>query len=82
MQDLEKLQGKREDLLKENTIKLYKNRSPLPRAWLVKDHKIMDSNAILSVMAQKEFDPRKEVLLEEDLNGHPSLTLPHRGGGD
>ncbi len=75
---LEKLQGKREDLLKENTIKLYKNRGPLPRAWLVKDHKIMDSNAILSVMAQKEFDPRKEVLLEET---PPSLTLPHRGGG-
>ena len=29
--NLEGLQGKREDLLKENTIKLYKNRNPLPR---------------------------------------------------
>jgi len=32
---LEGLQGKREDLLKENTIKLYRNRNPLPRTWLV-----------------------------------------------
>ena len=40
---LEGLQGKRKDLLKENTIKLYKNRSPLPRGWLVKDFKVMDS---------------------------------------
>ena len=45
---LEGLQGKRKDLLKENTIKLYKNRSPLPRAWLVKDFKVLDSKTILS----------------------------------
>ena len=73
---LEGLEGKRENLLKENTIKLYKNRNPLPRTWLVKDYKVMDSNAILSVMTQKEFDPRKEVLLEET---PPSLTLSRRG---
>jgi hypothetical protein len=63
---LEGLQGKREDLLKENTIKLYKNRNPLPRAWLVKDFKVMDSNAILSMMISKEFHPDKEVLFEEE----------------
>jgi hypothetical protein len=63
---LENLQGEKEDLLKENTIKLYKNRSPLPRAWLVGDFKVMDSNAILSMMIQKEFRPGQEVLLEED----------------
>lgn len=75
---LENLQGKREDLLKENTIKFYKNRSPLPRAWLVKDYKVMDSNMILSMMLQKEFNPQKEVLLEET---PPSLNLQHKGGG-
>jgi hypothetical protein len=74
---LENLQGKREDLLKENTIKLYKNRSTLPRAWLVKDYKVMDSNTMLSMMFQKEFDPRKEVLLEET---PPSLVLSHKRG--
>jgi hypothetical protein len=63
---IEGLQGKREDLLKGNTIKLYKNRSPLPRAWLVRDFKVLDSKTILSTIAKKEFDPRKEVLLEEE----------------
>ena len=75
---IEGLPGKEEDLLKENTIKLYENRNSFPRAWLVRDYKVMDSNAILSMMLQKEFDPRKEVLLEET---PPSLTFPHRGGG-
>ena len=80
---IEGLQGKREDLLKENTIKLYKNRSSLPRAWLVKDFKVLDSKAILSTMTRKEFDPRKEVLLEENtrsLNRWRSSDLPHEGG--
>jgi hypothetical protein len=63
---LEGLNGKREDLLKENTIKLYKNRSPLPRTWLVKEYKAMDSNAMLSKMMTKDFRPGREVLLEEE----------------
>jgi hypothetical protein len=62
---LEGLDGKREDLLKENTIKLYKNRSPLPRAWVVKDFKVMDSDPILSRMMSKDFRPGREALLEE-----------------
>jgi hypothetical protein len=63
---IEGLQGRREDLLKENTIKLYKHRSPFPRAWFVKDFKVLDSNVILSMMTQKEFRPGQEVLLEEE----------------
>jgi Bacterial membrane protein YfhO len=62
----EGLQGKREYLLKENTIKLYKNLNPLPRAWLVKDFKVLDSKEILPMMTQKGFRPDREVLLEED----------------
>jgi len=62
---LEGLQGKKEDLLKANTVKLYRNRNPLPRAWLVKDYKVMDAGAILPAMVSKEFNPQKEVLLEE-----------------
>jgi hypothetical protein len=69
---LEGLQGKRKDLLKENTIKLYKNRSPLPRAWIVNDCKLMDSGAMLSRMTSMDFRPRREVLLEED----PKWTNP------
>jgi hypothetical protein len=63
--ETEGLPGKREDLLKENTVKLYKVRSFLPRAWLVKDFKVMDSRAILSMMTKKEFKPGQEVFLEE-----------------
>jgi hypothetical protein len=74
---LEGLQGKREDLLKENTIKLYKNPNFLPRAWFVKDFKVMDSKAILSTMISKEFHPDKEVLLEEE---PPHLVPLPRGG--
>ena len=62
---IEGLQGKREDLLKDNTIKLYKNRSPLPRAWLVRDFEVLDSKTILSRMTSKGFHPDREVLLEE-----------------
>ena len=72
---LEGLQGKRDDLLKENTIKLYKNRSPLPRAWLVKKFKVMDSQTILWTMLQKEFRPGREVLLEEE---PPSFALSRK----
>ncbi|OGP95642.1 MAG: hypothetical protein A2157_09215 [Deltaproteobacteria bacterium RBG_16_47_11] len=75
---LENLQGKREDLLKENTIKLYKNRRPLPRAWLVKDFRVMDSGAMLSRMTSKDFRPGREVLLEEDPKWTNPPTPPRR----
>jgi hypothetical protein len=68
---LEGLQGKREDLLKENTIKLYRNRNPLPRAWLVKDYRVLDEKSILAILSGKEFNPRKEVLLEEEPGVNP-----------
>jgi hypothetical protein len=70
---LEGLQGKREELLKANTIKLYRNRNPLPRAWLVKDHRLLDQKSILAILSGKEFNPRKEVLLEEE----PAGNLPN-----
>jgi hypothetical protein len=78
---LEGLQGKREDLLKENTVKLYRNRNPLPRAWLVRDHRVLDEKSILASLSGKEFNPRKEVLLEEepgegDRSGSPLQKKP------
>ena len=63
---IEGLQGRRKDLLKENTVKLYKNRKPILREWLVKNFKVMDDKAILSRMTSKDFRPDKEVLLEEE----------------
>jgi hypothetical protein len=63
---IEGLQGRKEDLLKENTIKLYRNRHAFLRAWLVKDFRILDVHKILSTMIRKDFYPDKEVLLEEE----------------
>jgi hypothetical protein len=78
--NLEGLQGKREDLLKENTIKLYKNRSPLPRAWLVKDFKVMDLQKMLLMMLQNEFRPGQEVFLEEEPKWISSHAVPFAKG--
>jgi hypothetical protein len=61
---IEGLQGRKEDLLKENTIKLYRNRNALPRAWLVKDFKVMDSKSIFSTITKKHFHPKRKVFLE------------------
>ena len=71
---LEGLQGKRQDLLKEDTIKLYKNRRLILRAWLVKDFKVMGSKTMLSRLTSKDFYPDKEVLFEEE-SPHP-IPLP------
>jgi hypothetical protein len=80
---LEGLEGKKKDLLEKDTIKLYKNRTPLPRAWLVQEYKVMDSKTILSRMTQKEFSPGQEVLLEEE---PPSFSvfrkMRGKGGGE
>ena len=76
---LDGLEGNKEDLLKQNTIKLYRNKSPLSRAWLVRDFKVMDSKEMLLTLTQKDFNPEREVLLEEN-PPHP-ITLPGEGEG-
>ena len=63
---LEGLQGKKKELLKQNTVKLYKNRRALPRGWLVNEFKVMEPSAILLRMTTKDFHPEKEVFLEEE----------------
>jgi hypothetical protein len=76
---LEGLQGKKKDLLKENTIKLYRNRNHFPRAWLVKNFRVMDDKGILSRMTSKDFRPDQEVLLEGE--PPPFFPLPKGGKG-
>jgi hypothetical protein len=77
---LEGLPGKRDDLLQENTIKLYKNRKPILRGWLVKDFKVMDSKAMLLRMTSKDFRPDREVLLEEEPKFNPPNPILEKGG--
>ncbi len=62
---IEGLPGNREDLLKENTVKLYRVRDPHPRASLVNDFRVMGSKDILSMVTQKEFQRDRVVFLEE-----------------
>jgi hypothetical protein len=73
---LDRLEGNREDLLKQNTIKLYRNKSSFQRAWLVRDFKVMDSKEMLLMMIGKDFRPDREVLLEE---GPPHPDPLHSG---
>jgi hypothetical protein len=75
---VEGLKGRREDLIKENTIKLYKKGNVFPRAWLVKGSRVLGSKEILERLKSKAFHPDREVLLEEN---PASLALPHKGGG-
>jgi len=77
---IEGLQGGKEDLLKGNTVKLYRNRKPLLRAWLVKDYRVLDSNQMLSTMTSKDFHPDKKVFLEEEPKWEREnpISPPHR----
>ena len=82
---LELIDSGREDSLggkeafSEYTVKLYRHKIPLPRGWLVKDVKVMDSKAILSTMIRKDFHPQKEALLEEKPELLRSATAPPSG---
>jgi hypothetical protein len=77
---LEGLKGTREDLLKENTVKLYRNKNPLPRGRLVRDFKIMAPDAILSALKREDFNPDREVFLEEKPKFNPPSPPFSKGG--
>ncbi|HAW49819.1 TPA: hypothetical protein DCX16_02570 [bacterium] len=48
------------------SVKIYKNKNVLPRAFLVPSCKIIyDPNTIIDEIIKPEFDPRYEVILEE-----------------
>jgi hypothetical protein len=77
---IEGLKGEKDELLKGNTIKLYRNNSYLPRAWLVEDFRIMDSKKILSEITRKDFNPEKVIFLEEESGSNPPLSPLGKGG--
>ena len=62
----EGLQGRKEDLVKENTIKLYRYRNPLQRGWIVSHFRVMNSKEILSTLSSNNFHPGRLALLEEE----------------
>mgnify|MGYP005839267931 FL=1 len=81
---IEGLEGRREDLIKGNTIKLYRKKDFRLRAWLVKDFRVMEPDDILLRLKSKDFDPAKEVLLEEKplwVTPNSELLTPNSLGG-
>jgi len=72
------LPGQKEDLLKENTIKFYKNLNPSQRGWLVKGFRVMDPEAILSTIKSNGVHIKEEVLLEEEPNAYPLKNMESR----
>ncbi|MFH1757662.1 MAG: YfhO family protein [Pseudomonadota bacterium] len=70
--------GGKEDF-SEYTVKLYRHKNPLPRGWLVKNVKVMDSKAILAAIIDKNFHPAREALLEEEPELLRSATAPPSG---
>ena len=83
--DIEGLEGGREKLLNEQTIKLYRNKRVLPRAILVTAYRVEpDPAAALALLSRRNFDPAKTVVLEElpiwD-TAIPSNTAPKRPSG-
>ncbi|OGP88806.1 MAG: hypothetical protein A2156_07350 [Deltaproteobacteria bacterium RBG_16_48_10] len=73
---LEGLQGREEDLVKQNTIKLYRYRNQVRRGWMVRNFRVMDPIATLSMLTSKKFQPARVVLLEEEpqVTGKASLA--------
>jgi len=53
---------------------VYQNDSVLPRAYIVADYRIAEENKILDILKSSGFDPRAEVILEDDPG------LPHAPG--
>jgi hypothetical protein len=62
---IEGFPGKREDLIQGNTIKLYRKKKTHPRAWVLRDFRVLESREILSILKTKDFCLDKEVLLED-----------------
>lgn len=60
------LAGREEELVKSDTVKLYRYRKAFPRAWLVRKVHVLDPVTMLSRMREGGFEPGKEVFLEEE----------------
>ncbi len=54
---------------KKDHTYIYKNKFFLPRAFLVSNYKILPAKKILQQITDKDFEPLKEVLLEEKPSG-------------
>ena len=83
--DIEGLEGDRKKLLKDQTIKLYRNKRVLPRSFIATGYRVeADPSAALKLLSKKAFDPGKTVLLEEPPiwdPAIPSVAIPKGPAG-
>ena len=66
-------------------MKMYENKNCLPRVFIVHQAKVMKNSKILDYMAEKSFDPGKEVVLETgaDLDASvPQGKFPPRSSAE
>jgi hypothetical protein len=65
--DIEGLGGEHDALIEKPTIKVYRNKRVLPRAFLVEDYVVKpDASDALSLVSQPDFNPLRQIVLEED----------------
>ncbi len=75
------LEGEREkfDLVYDREVRIYRNNQALPRAFIVHHAEVIpDKDRILARLTEPDFDPRKSVVVEENVPNHPALVA---GGG-
>jgi len=72
-------------IFEEGETKIFENKEVLPRAFFVKEVKnVIDEKEAISLMFEKEFDPRITAIVEEKINGSKFeqgdiLTIKHSG---
>jgi hypothetical protein len=68
----EELKCRGYELVQKNSFYLYKNKNYLPRAFLVKNHKVLhDEEELLNTLQSLDFDPSETVLLRKDPENFP-----------
>ncbi len=71
--ELVKIVGDKDD--PESSLRIYKNLNVLPRAFLVEEYKVLDSEKdYRDTLESKAFNPRNLVLLDKDPNSFPDRS--------
>jgi hypothetical protein len=76
MTDQAKRPASRFRLLDDGNVQLFERVGALPRAWFVPRARFVEPGAVLGLLEDPDFDPRREVLLEGPPGSAPPPTPP------